>query len=78
MAEVEKNTDDTAVLEAPLDKVETVDPVESGENTSEVDPQTILDVNAAADRLTEIENQSLDNNEVARQIEELTCSFRFG
>jgi hypothetical protein len=72
MAEVEKNTDDTAVLEAPLDKVETVDPVESGENTSEVDPQTILDVNAAADRLTEIENQSLDNNEVARQIEELT------
>jgi hypothetical protein len=72
MAEVEKNTDDTAVLEAPLDEVETMDPVESGENTSEVDPQTILDVNATADRLTEIENQSLDNNEVAFQIEELT------
>ena len=35
MAEAEKNTDDTAVLEAPVDEVESTDAVESGENTSE-------------------------------------------
>jgi hypothetical protein len=34
--------------------------------------QAIVDVDATADRLTEIASQSLDTNEVARQIEELT------
>ena len=72
MAEAEKNTDDTAVLEAPVDEVEATDAVESGENTSEGGDEPILDVDATADRLTEIANQSLDSNEVARQIEELT------
>ena len=72
MAEAEKNTDDTAVLEAPVDEVEATDAVESGENTSEGGAESILDVDATADRLTEIANQSLDSNEVARQIEELT------
>ena len=72
MAEAEKNTDDTAVLEAPVDEVEATDAVESGENTSESGDEPILDVDATADRLTEIANQSLDSNEVARQIEELT------
>ena len=72
MAEAEKNTDDTAVLEAPVDEVEATDAVESGENTSEGGDELILDVDATADRLTEIANQSLDSNEVARQIEELT------
>ena len=72
MAEAEKNTDDTAVLEAPVDEVEATDAVESGENTSEGAQEPILDVDATADRLTEIANQSLDSNEVARQIEELT------
>ena len=73
MAEAEKNTDDTAVLEAPVDEVEATDAVESGENTSEGGDEPILDVDATADRLTEIANQSLDSNEVARQIEELTA-----
>ena len=72
MAEAEKNTEDTAVLEAPVDEVETTDAVESGENTSEGDAETILDVDTTADRLTDIASQSLDSNEVARQIEELT------
>ena len=72
MAEAEKNTDDTAVLEAPVDEVEATDAEESGENTSESGDEPILDVDATADRLTEIANQSLDSNEVARQIEELT------
>ncbi len=72
MAEAEKNTDDTAVLEAPVDEVEATDAVESGENTSEGGDEPILDVDATADRLAEIANQSLDSNEVARQIEELT------
>ncbi len=72
MAEAEKNTDDTAVLEAPVDEIEATDAVESGENTSEGGDEPILDVDATADRLTEIANQSLDSNEVARQIEELT------
>ena len=72
MAEAEKNTDETAVLEAPVDEVEATDAVESGENTSEGGDEPILDVDATADRLTEIANQSLDSNEVARQIEELT------
>ena len=34
--------------------------------------EAIVDVEATADRLTEIASQSLDTNEVARQIEELT------
>jgi len=34
--------------------------------------EAIVDVDATADRLTEIASQSLDTNEVARQIEELT------
>ena len=34
--------------------------------------EAIVDVEATADRLTEIASQSLDSNEVARQIEELT------
>lgn len=34
--------------------------------------EAIVDVDATADRLTEIATQSLDSNEVARQIEELT------
>jgi hypothetical protein len=34
--------------------------------------ETLVDVDATADRLTEIASQSLDTNEVARQIEELT------
>ena len=34
--------------------------------------QAMVDVEATADRLTEIASQSLDTNEVARQIEELT------
>ena len=34
--------------------------------------EVIVDVEATADRLTEIASQSLDTNEVARQIEELT------
>jgi hypothetical protein len=72
MAEVEKNTDETAVLEAPVDEVETTDAAESGENTSAGDAETILDVDATADRLTDIASQSLVRNEVARQIEELT------
>ena len=72
MAEVEKNTDDTAVLEAPVDGVEATDAAESGENTSEGADESFLDVDATADRLTEIANQSLNSNEVARQIEELT------
>jgi len=72
MAEVEKNTDDTAVLEAPVDEVEATDAAESGENTSEGADESFLDVDATADRLTEIANQSLNSNEVARQIEELT------
>jgi len=72
MAEVEKNTDDTAVLEAPVDEVEATDAAESGENTSEGTGESMLDVDATADRLTEITNQSLNSNEVARQIEELT------
>jgi hypothetical protein len=72
MAEVEKNTDDTAVLEAPVDEVEATDAAESGVNTSEVADESFLDVDATADRLTEIANQSLNSNEVARQIEELT------
>jgi len=72
MAEVEKNTDDTAVLEAPVDEVEATDAAESGENTSQGADESMLDVDATADRLTEIANQSLNSNEVARQIEELT------
>ena len=72
MAEVEKNTDDTAVLEAPVDEVEATDAAESGENSSEGADESFLDVDATADRLTEIANQSLNSNEVARQIEELT------
>ena len=72
MAEVEKNTDDTAVLEAPVNEVEATDAAESGENTSEGADESFLDVDATADRLTEIANQSLNSNEVARQIEELT------
>jgi len=72
MAEVEKNTDDTAVLEAPVDEVEATDAAESGEITSEGADESMLDVDATADRLTEIANQSLNSNEVARQIEELT------
>jgi len=72
MAEAEKNTDDTAVLEAPVDEVEATDAAQSGENTSEGDAEPILDVDATADRLTDIATQSLDSNEVARQIEELT------
>jgi len=35
-------------------------------------PEAIVDVEATADRLNEIASQSLDTNEVARQIEELT------
>ena len=35
-------------------------------------PEAILDVEATADRLNDIASQSLDTNEVARQIEELT------
>ena len=38
----------------------------------EAPAQAIVDVEATADRLTEIASQSLDTNEVARQIEELT------
>jgi hypothetical protein len=72
MAEVEKNTDNTAVLEAPVDEVEATDAAESGENTSEGADESFLDVDATADRLTEIANQSLNSNEVALQIEELT------
>jgi hypothetical protein len=72
MAEAEKNTDDTAVLEAPVDEVEATDAAQSGENTSDGDAEPILDVDATAERLTDIANQSLDSNEVARQIEELT------
>ena len=72
MAEAEKNTDDTAVLEAPVDEVEATDAAQSGENTSEGDAEPILDVDATADRLNDIATQSLDSNEVARQIEELT------
>jgi len=72
MAEVEKNTDDTAVLEAPVDEVEATDAAESDENTSEGTDESMLDVDATAARLTEIANQSLNSNEVARQIEELT------
>jgi len=37
-----------------------------------VTAEAIVDVDATADRLTEIASQSLDTNEVARQIEELT------
>ena len=77
MAEAEKNTDDTAVLEAPVEQVEATDAVESAdaqpsEATPEGDAEPILDVDATADRLTDIATQSLDSNEVARQIEELT------
>ncbi len=35
-------------------------------------PEILVDVDATAERLTEIASQSLDTNEVARQIEELT------
>jgi hypothetical protein len=35
-------------------------------------PEAIVDVDATADRLNDIASQSLDTNEVARQIEELT------
>ena len=58
--------------EAPVDEVEATDAAESGENTSEGADESFLDVDATADRLTEIANQSLNSNEVARQIEELT------
>ena len=39
---------------------------------AELPAEAIVDVEATADRLTEIASQSLDTNEVARQIEELT------
>jgi hypothetical protein len=39
---------------------------------AQVPEEPIVDVEATADRLTEIASQSLDTNEVARQIEELT------
>ena len=39
---------------------------------AQVPEEAIVDVDATADRLTEIASQSLDTNEVARQIEELT------
>jgi hypothetical protein len=75
MAEAEKNTDDTAVLEAPVDQVEATDAESAEKQSADVavgDAEPILDVDATADRLTDIANQSLDSNEVARQIEELT------
>jgi len=74
MAEAEKNTDDTAVLEAPVEQVEATDAA-SAENQPAAaagDAEPILDVDATADRLTDIASQSLDSDEVARQIEELT------
>ena len=70
MAEAEKNTDDTAVLEKPADHVEATDIESANAAVGHVAP--ILDVDATADRLTDIASQSLDSNEVARQIEELT------
>ena len=75
MAEAEKNTDDTAVLEAPVDHVEATDAESAEKQSADAavgDAEPILDVDATADRLTDIANQSLDSNEVARQIEELT------
>jgi len=44
----------------------------SPEDASQVTDVPMLDVDATAERLTEIANQSLDSGEVARQIEELT------
>jgi len=75
MAEAEKNTDDTAVLEKPADHVEATDAESAEKQPADAavgDAEPILDVDATADRLTDIANQSLDSNEVARQIEELT------
>ena len=44
----------------------------SPDESAQVADAPMLDVDATADRLTEIANQSLDSGEVARQIEELT------
>ena len=52
MAEAEKNTDDTAVLEAPVDHVEATDAESAEKQSADAavgDAEPILDVDATAE-----------------------------